>query len=59
MPVTREIEKTQYGYEVQYLLDAAPRAVETLKVTLDGLGDSLVVVGTGEGVRQAEKLLAV
>jgi DAK2 domain fusion protein YloV len=38
-----------FGYEVQYLLDAAADAVETLRGTLDGLGDSLVVVGTGEG----------
>jgi dihydroxyacetone kinase-like predicted kinase len=36
------------AYEVQYLLDATPAAVEALRVTLDGLGDSLVVVGTGE-----------
>ncbi|MEV4352152.1 DAK2 domain-containing protein [Actinoplanes sp. NPDC049596] len=37
----------EYGYEVQYLLDAAPAAVDTLRGVLDGLGDSLVVVGTG------------
>lgn len=49
MPVRREIEKTQFGYEVQYLLDAPPAAVETLRATLDDLGDSLVIVGTGEG----------
>ena len=49
MPVRREVEKTQFGYEVQYLLDATAGAVETLRATLDGLGDSLVVVGTGEG----------
>jgi DAK2 domain fusion protein YloV len=49
MPVRREVEKTQFGYEVQYLLDAPPAAVETLRATLDDLGDSLVVVGTGEG----------
>lgn len=34
-----------YGYEVQYLLDAPADAVEKLRVTLAGLGDSLVVVG--------------
>jgi DAK2 domain fusion protein YloV len=49
MPVRREVEKTQFGYEVQYLLDATPPAVDALRATLDGLGDSLVVVGTGEG----------
>jgi DAK2 domain fusion protein YloV len=49
MPVRREIEKTQFGYEVQYLLDATPAAVETLRATLDELGDSLVIVGTGDG----------
>ena len=49
MPVEREVEKTQFGYEVQYLLDASPDAVETLRVRLDELGDSLVVVGSGEG----------
>ena len=49
LPVRREVEKTQFGYEVQYLLDATPAAVETLRATLDDLGDSLVIVGTGEG----------
>jgi uncharacterized protein len=38
-----------FGYEVQYLLDAEPGAVAQLRRTLDPLGDSLVVVGTGEG----------
>ncbi|WP_229076687.1 DAK2 domain-containing protein [Actinoplanes sp. DH11] len=38
-----------YGYEVQYLLDAEPDAVTRLRHTLDALGDSLVVVGTGDG----------
>jgi DAK2 domain fusion protein YloV len=37
------------GYEVQYLLDAEPAAVDRLRERLDALGDSLVVVGTGEG----------
>ncbi|WP_235530015.1 MULTISPECIES: DAK2 domain-containing protein [unclassified Nocardioides] len=37
------------SYEVMYLLDADDDAVGTLKVTLAGLGDSLVVVG-GEGL---------
>ncbi|MFI5491012.1 DAK2 domain-containing protein [Actinoplanes sp. NPDC051859] len=38
-----------FGYEVQFLLDAEPAAVEAMKRTLDALGDSLVVVGTGDG----------
>ncbi|MEU4221141.1 DAK2 domain-containing protein, partial [Actinoplanes sp. NPDC026623] len=38
-----------FGYEVQYLLDAEPAAVDVLRAELDRLGDSLVVVGTGEG----------
>jgi DAK2 domain fusion protein YloV len=37
------------AYEVQYLLDAQPGAVDGLRLALDALGDSLVVVGTGEG----------
>ena len=39
-----------YGFEVQYLLHAEPAAVAELKRVLAGLGDSLVVVGTGDGV---------
>jgi DAK2 domain fusion protein YloV len=48
-PVTaaRETGSSEYAYEVQYLLDAAEPAVERLKETLGGLGDSLVVVGAG------------
>jgi dihydroxyacetone kinase-like predicted kinase len=37
------------GYEVQYLLDAESAAVDGLRRVLDSLGDSLVVVGTGDG----------
>jgi DAK2 domain fusion protein YloV len=37
------------GYEVQFLLDAAPEAVEKLRGVLAGIGESLVVVGTGDG----------
>ncbi|MFD5418261.1 DAK2 domain-containing protein [Streptomyces sp. NPDC127069] len=33
------------GYEVIYLLEAPEEAVDRLRTTLDGLGDSLVVVG--------------
>ncbi|GEP36898.1 dihydroxyacetone kinase [Nocardioides psychrotolerans] len=37
------------AYEVMYLLDAADEAIAPLRAALDGLGDSLVVVG-GEGL---------
>ncbi|GAA0576604.1 DAK2 domain-containing protein [Actinomadura livida] len=37
------------GYEVMYLLDAPDEAVHVLRERLDGLGDSLVVVG-GDGL---------
>ena len=49
-PVTavREAGSAQYAYEVQYLLDAEPAAVDRLKGELAALGDSLVVVG-GDG----------
>jgi fatty acid kinase len=49
-PVTavRESGSLEYDYEVQYLLDAEPAAVDLLKGELAGLGDSLVVVG-GDG----------
>jgi uncharacterized protein len=42
---TRETGSTEYGYEVQYLLDADSASVQRLRATLAGLGDSLVVVG--------------
>lgn len=45
----RETGSTEYGYEVQFLLDADSAAVERLKLVLGDLGDSLVVVGTGDG----------
>ncbi|BCB82160.1 DAK2 domain-containing protein [Phytohabitans flavus] len=46
-PVTaaRETGSSEYGYEVQYLLDADSAAVDRLRASLAGLGDSLVVVG--------------
>lgn len=44
-----EVGCSGHGFEVQYLLDATEEAVERLRVTLDRLGDSLVVVGTGDG----------
>ncbi|MEV6931466.1 Dak phosphatase, partial [Dactylosporangium sp. NPDC051485] len=45
----REAGSGEYAYEVQYLLEAPERAVDTLRRTLSRLGDSLVVVGD-EGV---------
>jgi dihydroxyacetone kinase-like predicted kinase len=47
LTVARETGSAEFGYEVQYLLDAGEDAVERLKAVLVGLGDSLVVVGTG------------
>lgn len=41
----RETGSPEYAYEVQYLLDAEPAAVERLRSVLAGLGDSLVIVG--------------
>ena len=38
-----------FGYEVQYLLDATPEAVEPLRDRLGQIGDCLVIVGTGDG----------
>jgi dihydroxyacetone kinase-like predicted kinase len=38
-----------FGYEVQYLLDAAPERVGSLRGALGEMGDSLVIVGTGDG----------
>ncbi|WP_344386688.1 DAK2 domain-containing protein, partial [Asanoa iriomotensis] len=45
----RETGSTEFDYEVQFLLDAPEPAVEKLRARLAELGDSLVVVGTGEG----------
>ena len=36
------------AYEVQYLLDSTPAAVEVLRAALDALGDSVAVVGAGQ-----------
>ena len=44
-----ETGSSEYAYEVQYLLDAGDGAVARLRTELGALGDSLVVVGTGEG----------
>lgn len=43
----RESGSPTYAYEVQYLLDAEPAAVDRLRAHLVALGDSLTVVGDG------------
>ncbi|WP_053205419.1 DAK2 domain-containing protein [Jiangella muralis] len=47
-PARPEPPAPEPAYEVMYLLDATRREVDTLKQTLAGLGDSLVVSGAGE-----------
>jgi DAK2 domain fusion protein YloV len=46
----REAGSDEFGYEVQYLLHAGEDAIDPLKKALVDLGDSVVVVGTGEGL---------
>jgi uncharacterized protein len=46
----RETGSAEFDYEVQYLLAAGTDAVRTLRAALAELGDSLVVVGTGDGL---------
>ncbi|SDJ27752.1 hypothetical protein SAMN05444157_2601 [Frankineae bacterium MT45] len=46
----REIGSDEFAYEVQYLLEAGDAQVTLLRGDLAQLGDSLVVVGTGDGV---------
>jgi uncharacterized protein len=45
--LARETGSSAYAFEVQFLLDAHGVAVDALRSELAGLGDSLVVVGTG------------
>jgi hypothetical protein len=46
LTIAREAGSSEYGYEVQYLLDGASGpAITALKTKLGTLGDSLVVVG--------------
>jgi DAK2 domain fusion protein YloV len=49
LEAVRESGSDAYDYEVQYLLTAPVDAVAELREELAPLGDSLVVVGTGEG----------
>jgi uncharacterized protein len=46
----RESGSEQFGYEVQYLLHAADERLAELRSDLGLLGDSLVVVGSGDGL---------
>ena len=47
--VAREAGSDEFAYEVQFLLHgSSPERVEGLKAVLDGLGDSLLVVGGPE-----------
>jgi hypothetical protein len=50
MQLPRETGSGAYDYEVQYLLDAPDGAIAGLRAELGGLGDSVAVVGTGDGV---------
>ena len=43
----RETGSAEYDYEVMYLLDALPSAVDRVRTRLAELGDSLAVVGDG------------
>jgi len=50
LETVREAGSPEFGYEVQYLLHAPESALSPLKAVLAELGDSLVVVGTGDGL---------
>jgi DAK2 domain fusion protein YloV len=48
-PPVREAGSEEFGYEVQYLLDAPAVALQRLRDELTSLGDSLVLVSDGGG----------
>jgi hypothetical protein len=50
LEMAREAGSPEFGYEVQYLLHAPESALAPLKAVLAELGDSLAVVGTGDGL---------
>ncbi|HST47934.1 DAK2 domain-containing protein [Jatrophihabitans sp.] len=50
LEAVREAGSPEFGYEVQYLLHAPETALGPLKQVLGELGDSLVVVGGGDGL---------
>ena len=45
----RETGSHEFGYEVQYLLDASEADVAVLRRALADVGDSVVITGTGDG----------
>ena len=47
--VQRECGSGEFAFEVQYLLDAPLEVGDALRERLDRIGDSVAVVGTGEG----------
>ena len=50
LEAAREAGSAEFGYEVQYLLHADEEPVRRLRAELADLGDSVVVVGSGDGV---------
>jgi uncharacterized protein len=44
----REVGAGDFGFEVQYLLDAPTERIDALRTALAGLGDSVAVVNVGE-----------
>ncbi|HEX4726289.1 MAG TPA: DAK2 domain-containing protein [Jatrophihabitans sp.] len=50
LEIAREAGSAEFGYEVQYLLHAEEPALTGLRASLGELGDSLLVVGTGNGL---------
>jgi DAK2 domain fusion protein YloV len=50
LEAAREAGSTEFGYEVQYLLHAREEPATRLRAELADLGDSVVVVGSGDGV---------
>jgi DAK2 domain fusion protein YloV len=50
LEVTRETGSPTFGFEVQYLLHAEEVPAKQLRTDLGDLGDSVLVVGSGDGV---------
>jgi DAK2 domain fusion protein YloV len=50
LEIARETGSSEFGYEVQYLLRSTDSALPGLRTVLGGIGDSLLVVGTGNGL---------
>lgn len=49
LAAVRETGSDRYGYEVQYLLEAEESCAVPLRARLSDLGDSVIVVGAGNG----------